>query len=584
VALVFTIAGVTMAAQFPGGEEPSPRVIGLVPEWRGFVETDEWNFGSILVTASPKALEATFIGAQIADQFVTSSVKKEWREVVPVGPETETALQRFEELHRLQVLRQAGQAGKWTQEFEEKIEREYYTIRQQISARLAQLRERGEHIDRILARIPSVAIRPGETIVLELIFEVRKRNHPTQIHRLSVPTSVTKLFPLEVEDHSVWLPADLHLHSEYSECADECPITTNCLRRIRDIDPDMVAMGYRIVYMADHVGTVATNLQREFCICNHPVHGCTCCDCGLTSPTTWECYFRNTQLVSTPQIAFFPGVEIDTRIHEGHALIYGLNNLNRADGGGEFFCNDLTGPELVGVIPAGSSLAIAHPEPWWPGWWEHNWDWGTTGYRGVEVMGPGPETHFSWWRDRAFTPQALADAVAGHGVLSVRTGSDFHGPNTWVNIHVQIYTFVHVPVSLPTWDNLSWSVRRSLVNTALREGRTIASEHGGFARLTVNGRLPGTVMRNVPKNTSLSLNIRFRPVLDGVYRLAIYRNRDELVWSHQDFFTAGTLWTTTITTTFPGGTQGYWLRVDDIDSMRDICQITSTPVIVTSQP
>ncbi|MCL0104958.1 hypothetical protein M1O57_05160, partial [Dehalococcoidia bacterium] len=193
-----------------------------------------------------------------------------------------------------------------------------------------------------------------------------------------------------------------------------------------------------------------------------------------------------------------------------------------------------------------------------------------------------------------------------HGVLSVRTGSDFHGPNTWVNIHVQIYTFVHVPVSLPTWDNLSWSVRRSLVNTALREGRTIASEHGGFARLTVNGRLPGTVMRNVPKNifdfssfflaifgtvmrnvpknTSLSLNIRFRPVLDGVYRLAIYRNRDELVWSHQDFFTAGTLWTTTITTIFPGGTQGYWLRVDDIDSMRDICQITSTPVIVTSQP
>ncbi|MCL0092254.1 hypothetical protein M1N92_01055 [Dehalococcoidia bacterium] len=376
---------------------------------------------------------------------------------------------------------------------------------------------------------------------------------------------------------SVWLPADLHLHSRFSD-------GVHCLKHLRDVDPGLKAMGYRVIYMADHVGTVGSHLQRDFCICNHPDHGCACCDCGLAFPKTWECYARNTQDVSSAQIAFFPGVEINTSGNRGHALIYGLNNLNRADGGGEFFCGDLTGPGLVGVIPAGSSLAIAHPEPWWPGWWEHNWDWGTTGYRGVEVMGPGPETHFSWWRGHVFTPQALQAAVDGQGVLSVRTGSDYHGPNTWVNIHVQIYTFVHVPVSLPTWDNLSWSVRRSLVNTALREGRTIASEHGGFARLTVNGRLPGTVMRNVPKNTSLSLNIRFRPVLDGVYRLAIYRNRDELVWSHQDFFTAGTLWTTTITTTFPGGTQGYWLRVDDIDSMRDICQITSTPVIVTSQP
>ncbi|MCL0056870.1 hypothetical protein M1N50_00910 [Dehalococcoidia bacterium] len=223
---------------------------------------------------------------------------------------------------------------------------------------------------------------------------------------------------------SVWLPADLHLHSRFSD-------GVHCLKHLRDVDPGLKAMGYRVIYMADHVGTVAENLQRDFCICNHPDHGCPCCDCGLTSPTTWECYFRNTQLVSTPQIAFFPGVEIDTRIHEGHALIYGLNNLNRADGGGEFFCGDLTGPGLVKAIPAGSSLAIAHPEPWWPGWWWHNWNWGTIGYRGAEVMGPGPETHFSWWRGQAFTPQALQAAVDGQGVLSVRTGSDYHHHGHW---------------------------------------------------------------------------------------------------------------------------------------------------------
>ncbi|MCD5412603.1 MAG: hypothetical protein LR006_00605, partial [Dehalococcoidia bacterium] len=68
---------------------------------RGFVETDEWNFGSMLVTASPKAMEARFIGAQRGDQFVATSAEKEWKRVVPLGPGIEGMLQRFEELHRL---------------------------------------------------------------------------------------------------------------------------------------------------------------------------------------------------------------------------------------------------------------------------------------------------------------------------------------------------------------------------------------------------------------------------------------------------------------------------------------------------
>ncbi|MCL0059919.1 hypothetical protein M1O20_05515, partial [Dehalococcoidia bacterium] len=101
VGLVLTTLLVLATAPFPQPEQPFPQVIGLVPEWSGFIETDEWNFGSMLVTASPKALEARFIGAQIGDQFVASSVKNEWAEVVRVGPEIEGMLQRFEELHRL---------------------------------------------------------------------------------------------------------------------------------------------------------------------------------------------------------------------------------------------------------------------------------------------------------------------------------------------------------------------------------------------------------------------------------------------------------------------------------------------------
>ncbi|MCL0036066.1 hypothetical protein M1N47_01385 [Dehalococcoidia bacterium] len=48
----------------------------------------------------------------------------------------------------------------------------------------------------------------------------------------------------------------------------------HCLKHLRDVDPGLKAMGYRVIYMADHVGTVAKNLQRDFCICNHPDHGC----------------------------------------------------------------------------------------------------------------------------------------------------------------------------------------------------------------------------------------------------------------------------------------------------------------------
>jgi len=209
VALVFTILGVAAVTQFPGREEPSPRVIALVPEWSGFVETDEWNFSAVLVSASAEALEARFIGAKVGDSFVPSSVKNEWTKVVRGGREIDGALGRYEELHRSLVRRQAGQVESWWTEMIVQIfEWKYYIIRQQIYTRFAQLREAGEKIDGIVARIPSVPLAVGETVIVELIFEVRNAQNLTRVHQIAVPTSVTKLCPLPVEEPSSFVPLE----------------------------------------------------------------------------------------------------------------------------------------------------------------------------------------------------------------------------------------------------------------------------------------------------------------------------------------------------------------------------------------
>ncbi|MCL0066177.1 hypothetical protein M1N79_04805, partial [Dehalococcoidia bacterium] len=76
--LVLTTLLVSACPSLPQPEEPFPHVIALVPEWSGFIETDQWNFGATLVTASPEVMEARFIGAQLGDQFISTSGKDEW--------------------------------------------------------------------------------------------------------------------------------------------------------------------------------------------------------------------------------------------------------------------------------------------------------------------------------------------------------------------------------------------------------------------------------------------------------------------------------------------------------------------------
>jgi hypothetical protein len=581
--LVLAVAAIG-GGQYPSpvrGEEPFPgvsaipRVFAMVPEWSGFIDSaTEWNFGSALITASPEVLEARFVRAQIGGRSVTSVADNEWTKVVRGGGEIERALDRYEELHNSRVRSVAQRINRYCED----AEREYYTIRQQIYTRFEQLAEAGEKVDGMIVRIPSVPLALGETAVVELIFEVRRAYDPTQKHRLTVPTSVTRLCPLGIEDDSVWVRGDLHIHSIYSQCTEFetwFPNVMPDLYQMRDATPNLRGRGYHFVYMADHVGISGQHLQRFVCLCPTRAGLPPRCNTSLT----WNCYVTNTQRATIwGCIAFFPGAEYSTAGHGGHALIYGLESLLRSDGH-VLFDGQLTGPQLVNARPSGSNLAIAHPASHTTFWLD--WGWPIRHYRGVELMAPCTSNELHWWRNRAFTTEALNDALNKGIVASARTGSDYHHGHTFTQTFYQAFTYVHLPVSFDTWRFESWAVRRSRVNTALTQGRTVASRRGGFARLNMNGHFPGTVLRNIPANTALNVNIMLRPTQTGTYELRVYRNANILDATLSVPGTANQTTFHNFTISFPGTTHGYWLRVIGSGGADDI--IYSTPIIVSSQ-
>ncbi|MCL0098094.1 hypothetical protein M1O19_06250 [Dehalococcoidia bacterium] len=189
-----------------------------------------------------------------------------------------------------------------------------------------------------------------------------------------------------------------------------------------------------------------------------------------------------------------------------------------------------------------------------------------------------------WWLERAFTAEALADVVSGLiPVLSVRTGSDFHGKG-WTRSYTQLYTRVLIPSTFTDWRNASWTIRRQHVTSGLSAGSTIASHRGGWGRVAVNGVMPGGVLRNIPANTDINFQIRFIPAKTGLYMLRVFRNNlipplYSPVYEETLFVTAGKEITRTFTRHFPGGNQGYWFYVSGLGDT-----IYSTPVIVSSQP
>ncbi|MCL0089967.1 hypothetical protein M1O54_06425 [Dehalococcoidia bacterium] len=341
VALMFTVIGVGAHIQSSAGGEPFPRVIALVPEWSGFVEeADKWNFGSILVTASPEAMETRFVGAQIGDQLVTSLEKVEWTEVARVSMQVEDLLAQYEELRESAVRQPAQPDGRVAPDIAEK----YWGARTKI---LEALEKEAKEIEAIQLIIPSMRVNPGERAVVELTFEVRKKNDPTKWQLVTAPTSVSNLVlpPEGIKDgSSTWIRGDLHIHSIYSDGGRH-------LRELRDSKLDLKGRDYHFVYMTDHAGycqIAPPPAVPGFPLLPHLQRTVDLCPTGPGFPgpcneeSTWQCYALNTRWVTSPEIAFFPGAELNLKhttlpgnlAPEGHALIYrGMNliSLGRSD-------------------------------------------------------------------------------------------------------------------------------------------------------------------------------------------------------------------------------------------------------------
>jgi hypothetical protein len=590
MALLCTAIGLGAYAHPLEGNSP-PRVIAAASEWSGFVDNvDAWGFSALLVTPSPATLESRFIGAQVGNSFVPGlgGDKNEWVAVASIDEQAETPLGEYEKWHALAVEELAAddevERDARARTLAEKVRKNYAAARKKAWAALEEAERRGafeKGRGAFEVSIPSVPLNPGETVTVELVFEVREvraQDGPGKSRRITVPTSVTELaFPPEgIEDNSTWIRGDLHIHSLYSDGDQN-------LYSLRDQTPNLRGRGYQFVYMTDHVGSDTTRyLQRSVCLC--PVGPGMPPPCNATS--TWQCYVTNAQRVSLPEIAFFPGAEINTRpdtwfgtASGGHALLYGMNSLRRHDNNQLLFCGTLSGPELVQAAPRPCTLGVAHPTTPAPGF---QWIYPIRDYRGVELMTPFDWRHnldsseTQWWLARAFTPVALSDAVNGRGVLSVRTGSDFH--EGWHGF-AQYYTHVLIPSTWSNWQTAPWSMRQQEVDGGLTAGRAIASHRGGWGRVAVNGVMPGGVVRSIPQNQSLSFNVRFIPCRTGSYNIRVFRNNDtgNPIYSESVWGTAGVEITRNFTRSFPGGTHGYWLYVGGSDD------IYSTHVVVADR-
>ena len=109
-----------------------------------------------------------------------------------MGRQIEGKLDEYEELHRL-VVGQHARRG-WVSS---SIAARYGRIRWDLQTIIAQeAQERRVGMMGISMFMPPMQITPGETEVIELIFEVRKKDEPIERQQMTAPTSVSNLaFP-----------------------------------------------------------------------------------------------------------------------------------------------------------------------------------------------------------------------------------------------------------------------------------------------------------------------------------------------------------------------------------------------------
>jgi hypothetical protein len=383
------------------------------------------------------------------------------------------------------------------------------------------------------ARLP-VTVESGKDYSIEI--DISNGVSTTTVHM----TAQVRALPTD----SQWVPADLHLHSTWSD-GHLSPY---------DIKVNIRTMGYQVLYFTDH--------------------------CDLTYGD-WVPYSSELAALCDSNIKLYPGAEmtvVETVLDpdgewrtytRGDLLAHGIKDLtdilNR-------YWNPQTGINKINSNdPGKSSASIAHPygNPSWTGGEVNN-------YRGYEIMS-GLQLSFdencnpvTKWKSEL--TRTMSSAFSGTGFPSPRTGSDWHQ---------SIVDPVHP--GYVTWIGTSQWGNKTEVDRALYNGYTIASRKGGLGYFTLsNGstsKSVGQTWSGVPTGSTLTINVTFKPAEAGTYSIKVYQynsatNTTSTAFSHTAPFSAGGTHQFSKDVSFPGSSNYYYLYISGPD------YIYSSPIYV----
>lgn len=357
--------------------------------------------------------------------------------------------------------------------------------------------------------------------------------------------------------HPGWYPADLQVHSTFSDGTKD----------VAEVVKMLAARGYRIVYFTDHTDLMAKRWAEYKKACYRAS--------ALRRPggdivALPGAEFSTGRMRSISSVSD-PGQEAGFRAWEkqGDLLAYGIKDVQGLE-------NDTFSPQ-EGIdninlnLPGVSSAAIAHPygDPAWK-------DWKVVGYRGVEIMSGVLQRDFGLnsrpvRRWRLEISRQLKDSIGQGYIPSPRAGSDYHG--RWFDPgHAGYVTYIYLG---PEWEGLPYWRRKASVDSALRQGKTVASYKGSLAFLTVNGQVPGTVLLGIDPKTPLALEIQIVAALKGRFVLEVYQDW-RLLFRWCTCLSAGASYHRSREWHYPGGDHYYWLAASGDD------YVYSSPIYASS--
>lgn len=349
----------------------------------------------------------------------------------------------------------------------------------------------------------------------------------------------TNIYVMSLPVYSGWIPAELQCHSrDFSD-------GNLSLRSLRDIYKNK---GYRILYMTDHINQVKNK-------------------------GGWKEYRDSLSYYSDDDISLYPGTEMSVKREEdlniifSDLLAYGIKDFEGLE---NKKYNHQKGINYINAnAPGISSCSIAHPYSYKIPWR----DWEVYGYRGMELMS-GIQFDFSdssppmvRWRKEL---SRLLDFTFKTGCFaSARAGGDFHG-----------YLDVNPPGYVTYIRCYNWKEKYS-VDEALFKGYTVASRSGslGFMNVNYNGLngSVGEIIKSIPTNEIIGLDITFIPIKTGKYTITVYRdNKLESIFSISDSFTAGQTYKMKTNFKFPGNKHYYFLYISGED------YVYSSPIFISN--